>query len=412
MTGPDAAECLRARLAMPGGPFAFYVHVPFCTGRCLFCGFAGSGPGGGAGARYCQAVEREIDSLALASGPRGPVRAVYFGGGTPSSMDSGDLSRLLSAARSLAPFANDCEITLEGAVHDFTRDRASEFIDAGFNRFSIGIQTFDTAVRRSMGRHLSGVEALARLRELCSMSMAAVVIDLIFGLPGQTIEIFERDLELAVSVGLDGLDTYQLNVFPDGALERAAEEGRVPPPAPLAAQGRYYALALERLGRMRFRQLSLSHFARGTRERNLYNPWAKSRLDCLSAGAGAGGFVSGWSFYRRADPAAYVERASRGDFAPDFVTAPHPAGEISSFLAGQMEEGALDLDAFRASYGPVPPAFQRILDNWRDAGLASEADGLVTLTTAGRFWGVNMAQAAIDALDEVSETNPAGRGSG
>jgi oxygen-independent coproporphyrinogen-3 oxidase len=398
LAGREAAEAYLARLAAPGGPCAFYVHMPFCRGRCLFCGFAGKAPTGGIGGEYCSAVVKEIEFIARAGGQRGPVRTVYFGGGTPSCMAPEDLARVLSAMRGCVPFANDCEITLEGAVHDFSPENVSAFLEAGFNRFSIGIQTFDTAVRRSMGRVSGGDEALSRLREIASRQMAALIIDLIYGLPGQTLETFSRDLDLAATAGLDGLDTYQLNVFPGGELARAAEGGRVPRPAPLAEQGRYYALAWERLRRLRFRPLSLSHYARGTRERNFYNPWAKRRQDCLAAGAGAGGFLEGWSSYRKPDPEAYIRSAAAGEFSPDFLVGPPPSDALSSFVVGDMEEGVLDIRALEERFGAVPPAFSRLLDNWQEAGLVSVEDGLVTLTVAGRFWGVNLAQASVDTL--------------
>ncbi|MDR1313546.1 MAG: hypothetical protein LBQ12_07585 [Deltaproteobacteria bacterium] len=157
-------------------------------------------------------------------------------------------------------------------------------------------------------------------------------------------------------------------------------------------------MAYERLGRLRFRPLSLSHYARGTRERNIYNPWAKRRLDCLSAGAGAGGFLSGWGSYRRPDVARYVESAAKGEFAPDFLTAPPPSEALSSFVVGEMEEGYLDLRALEEDHGVDPSAFARLLDNWREAGLADVEDGVASMTVAGRFWGVNLAQAALEAL--------------
>jgi oxygen-independent coproporphyrinogen-3 oxidase len=402
LSGTEAGEAYRARLVSPGGPLAFYVHFPFCKGRCLFCGFAGKSPAGGLGESYCRAVASEIEHLARATGPRGPARTVYFGGGTPSSLDPADLSRVLSAVRSCVPLANDCEITLEGAVHDFTPASMDGFLKAGFNRFSIGIQSFDTAVRRGMGRVLSGDEAAARLSEVCSLDMAAVVIDLIYGLPGQTPEVFSRDLEVAAETGLDGLDTYQLNVFPGGELESAAKEGKVPPPVPLSGQGRYYALAWERLGRKGFRSLSLSHYARSSRERNIYNPWAKRRRDCLAAGAGAGGFLAGWASYRRPDPKSYVDAAARGEFAPDFVTAPPSSGAIISFIVGEMEEGRLDLRELVSRFGPSPDALARLLDNWVEAGLAEIRDELLTMTVAGRFWGVNLTQAVVETLAAAS----------
>jgi oxygen-independent coproporphyrinogen-3 oxidase len=398
LSGPEAREAYLARLAAPGGPCAFYVHVPYCRGRCLFCGFAGRAPSAGTSAAYSEAVADEIEFIARTTGPRGPVRTVYFGGGTPSCLDPSDLARILFAMRSAIPFANDCEITLEGAVHDFTPDNVEGFLAAGFNRFSIGIQTFDTEVRRKMGRASRGERALELLTDLTSRSMAAVIIDLIYGLPGQSLAVFERDVELAASAGLDGLDTYQLNVFPGGDLARAAADGRVESPAPLSEQGRFYALAHSRLRRMGYRSLSLSHYALGTRERNFYNPWAKRRLDCLAAGAGAGGFLSGWGSYRLPDPGAYMKAVSAGVFGPDLLSRPSDTDALDSFVVGQMEEGSLDLKALRERYGPEPPALTRLLDNWQEAGLVGIEDDLLVMTLPGRFWGVNLTQGVVDTL--------------
>jgi oxygen-independent coproporphyrinogen-3 oxidase len=398
LTGPEAAEAYQELLEAPGGPCAFYVHMPFCKGRCLFCGFAGKTPSRESGSAYCSSVVREIEYLASATAPRGPVRTVYFGGGTPSCMEPADLASVLRAMRSCAPFANDAEITLEGAIRDFTPANVEGFLAAGFNRFSIGIQTFDTGVRRSMGRASEGEEALRRLSDLASTNMAAVIIDLIYGLPGQTLEIFSRDLDLASEAGLDGLDTYQLNVFPGGDLARAAQDGRVRPPIPLSEQGRYYALAYRRLGRMRFRSLSLSHYGRGTRERNFYNPWAKRRQDCLAAGAGAGGFLGGWASYRMPDPDKYVSAVASGDFSPDFLTRPSPSDALASFLVGEMDEGTLDLRALRERFAVDTALLSRLLDNWQETGLVEIEDDLLSLTVPGRFWGVNLAQAFVDTL--------------
>jgi oxygen-independent coproporphyrinogen-3 oxidase len=398
LAGPQAAEAYMARLAASGGPCAFYTHMPFCRGRCLFCGFAGKAPTGDIGTAYCSAVVKEIEFIARKSGPRGPVRTVYFGGGTPSCMLPADLGRVLSAMRACVPFANDCEITLEGAVHDFTPENVDGFLKAGFNRFSIGVQTFDTGIRRSMGRVSKGEEALGRLSELTARNMGAVIIDLIYGLPGQTLGVFERDLELASSAGLDGLDTYQLNVFPQGELARAAGDGRVPHPIPLSEQGAYYAMAYSRLKRMGFKSLSLSHYGRGTRERNFYNPWAKRRMDCLAAGAGAGGFLSGWASYRRPDAESYISSVEKGEFSPDFLTRPPCSESLSAFIVGQMEEGYLDLRALRERFGKELSGLERLLDNWQEAGLITAEDDLLTMTVAGRFWGVNLAQATVDTL--------------
>jgi oxygen-independent coproporphyrinogen-3 oxidase len=304
------------------------------------------------------------------------------------------LAALTEALRRGFNLANDCEITLEGRIHDFDRGRTLGFLSAGFNRFSIGIQTFDTSVRRSLGRVSDSDTARRLLADVSAHQRAAVIIDLIYGLPGQTVEGFLADLDTAELAGVDGLDTYQLNVF--SQLGRAVAQGRVPAPAPLPAQGRYYEAAALRLAGRHWRRLSLSHYARSTRERNIYNPWAKRRLPCLAAGAGAGGFLDGHAVYRQADVEGYVRRISKGDFSPDFVTAPSPSAPVTSFIVGQMEEGHLDYQELCRRFGVNPGPLERLLSDWRQAGLVELGGETMTMTMAGLFWGVNLTQAVVE----------------
>lgn len=134
-----------------------YLHIPFCATHCTFCGFYQNRFNEDACAHYTDALIREIemeaDSVLHQSAP---IHAVYFGGGMPSALSAHDLARIITTLREKLPLAPDCEITIEGRVLNFDAERIDACLDAGANRFSIGIQSFNSKIRKKMARTSDG----------------------------------------------------------------------------------------------------------------------------------------------------------------------------------------------------------------------------------------------------------------
>jgi oxygen-independent coproporphyrinogen-3 oxidase len=170
-----------------------------------------------------------------------PFHAIYLGGGTPSALRHENLFRLLKVIPKYLPLANDCEITLEGRVYHFSDDKIFACIEGGVNRFSIGVQSFDTQVRRKMGRIETGEKVAERLKYIAGLDQTAMVIDLIYGLPYQTMEIWEKDVTKYIELKLDGVDLYQLNIFKRGRLEEAVRKKTIAPPADIRMQADMFA---------------------------------------------------------------------------------------------------------------------------------------------------------------------------
>ena len=187
-----------------------YLHIPFCANHCVFCGFYRNAWKESYSSVYTDKIIEEMAAEAEIRQGNGKIRAVYFGGGTPTALLTDDLVRLIKACYRYLPLADDCEFTLEGRMSHFDIAKAQACIDAGVNRISIGVQTFDTAIRRRLGRKHSGEEAAAYLEKLGRLD-AVTVADLIFGLPGQNDEIWRNDLRIAAALPLSGLDTYAFN---------------------------------------------------------------------------------------------------------------------------------------------------------------------------------------------------------
>jgi oxygen-independent coproporphyrinogen-3 oxidase len=374
-------------------PLSLYAHIPFCQSRCLYCGFSGLPTDKDVLERYVRCLKAEIAYLARQEAARSPVQTIYLGGGTPTCLEPEQAGEILDLIKSRFTLCNDCEITLEGRVHDLSPERAEAFVAAGFNRFSVGIQSFDTETRRRIGRQSTREEAMRNLSALAGMGRAVTVIDLIFGLPGQSVGSMLSDIEACEELRLDGLDLYQLNVFSDSPLQKAADSGKIPPIAALSQQGAFYRDGSDLLGRLRWRQLTLSHFARTFRERNLYNVMSKKRTDCLAAGAGSGGYLDGWSLYRLPRPLEYMDRAEKGLFAPDMLAPPRPGQEMIGVISEQMEQGYLNQASLVESYSLVPGPIEAILEDWDRNRLMTVEGPRSDMTVSGRFWGVNLTEA-------------------
>ncbi|MDR1656805.1 MAG: heme anaerobic degradation radical SAM methyltransferase ChuW/HutW [Deltaproteobacteria bacterium] len=406
----QAGEAFAQIMSRPlKGPLSVYLHLPFCESRCLYCGFAGQKAEPDLKAAYVKALLSEIAYLADRPSTKGPVQSIYFGGGTPSSLLPEELECLLEAVKKNYNLCNDCEITLEGRIHDFTPEKAAGFIQAGFNRFSIGIQTFDTVLRRQVGRISDHDKVVELLTNLVSLQKATTVIDLIFGLPGQKLENLIRDIELAEEIEIDALDLYQLNVFNKSPLEVAINSGRIPPAIPLSGQGEFYRQGCQKLVELHWRQLSLSHFARTFRERCLYNLINKRKSDCLGMGAGAGSLMDGWSMYRLPKVDAYLEAVGKGDFSPSFISRPSKGHHLIGQIIEQMEQGYLEFERLVRKFSFDPRPAKTLMENWSQNGLIEWDDRRLKLTLSGRFWGVNLTEALTKAVThDYRETSSLG----
>lgn len=401
-----AANCIDGLwadiLARPSSPQKrlAYIHVPFCANHCLFCGFYRNAYVPATGAEYTDMVIAEIGYEASAAAIReNPIHAVYLGGGTPSALSAQELSRLLSAVRTSLPLASDCEITVEGRIIHFDPEKIDACLEAGANRFSIGVQSFDTDVRRRQGRRSSGPEAIRFLEALRDRDRAALVIDLMYGLPGQTPEVWQQDLETAAALSPDGIDLYGLNLIPGTPLSTAIAAGKFPAAPAFADLGTFYRAGSEFFAKRNWRQVSNNHWGRTTRERNLYNLLIKDGADCLAYGSGAGGSIGDYSYALSGDLEQYAADIKAGKKSIGMMLQSDRLQPLRSAVTAGFEIGYLDLRVLdQLAAEDVSPVFGPLLGQWQKAGLLTFSDDVVRLTVAGRFWYGNLISAFFDIL--------------
>ena len=378
-----------------------YIHIPFCKTKCTYCGFFQNGTSQSDEDQY---IDGLISELKLASERSrlkdGLIHAVFIGGGTPTSLSPTNSERLLKAIKAYLPLANDYELTLEGRIHDLIPENLEVWMANGVNRMSIGVQSFNTEVRQMVGRLDTKETVLERLAALKAYGQCSVVIDLIYGLPGQTMEVWEQDLADLVSSGVDGADLYQLNVFDGSDLNKDITNGKVPAAATTAMQGDMFEFGRQYLDARSYRRLSAAHWSANNRERSLYNTLAKSGVPMFPFGSGAGGNVDGYGMMLHRALKPYEDMVTRGEKPFMALMKQSDLQPIVNRVVSQLEQGFLNIMSLVKMDSRLDE-LNWLYKLWEKRGLVAYNGLLYKLTDAGEFWTVNLTQSTLEAVEYI-----------
>lgn len=294
-------------------PLALYVHLPWCLRKCPYCDFnsheAVEGLSAETSAAYLNALRLDLEAaLPLIWGR--PVVSVFIGGGTPSLFDPEAIETLISDIRARLPLEPGCEITLEANPGTFERERFAGFRAAGVTRLSVGVQSFDDAQLKALGRVHSAAQAREALAE-AAQAFETFNIDLMYALPGQSLAHLQAEVDTALSFAPPHLSIYHLTIEPNTRFASRPPQGL--PDADLASD--MLDLLTERTGAAGLERYEVSAYARpGHRCQHNLNYWQFG--DYLGIGAGA---HSKLSFPHRVqrqvrwrEPAAYMAQAGQG----------------------------------------------------------------------------------------------------
>jgi oxygen-independent coproporphyrinogen-3 oxidase len=269
-------------------PLSLYIHIPWCMKKCPYCDFNSyevrDRSGGMPEAGYVAALIRDLEaSLPQIWGRK--VISVFFGGGTPSLFSPRSIDAILAAVRALLPLEHLAEITLEANPGTFEAQKFADFRAAGINRLSIGIQSFNARHLTSLGRIHDDKDA-RRAIEIAQKNFDNVNLDLMYGLPNQTLEEARDDIEAAVAYGVQHISAYHLTLEPNTLFYR------YPPPLPDDGLTEDMQAMIEQaLTREGYAHYETSAFARPGREsRHNMNYWLFG--DYLGIGAGAHSKIS------------------------------------------------------------------------------------------------------------------------
>lgn len=292
-------------------PLALYVHLPWCLRKCPYCDFNSHEVRSGElpEQRYLDALVADLEaSLPAVWGRR--VVSVFIGGGTPSLFSPDGIARLIADLRARLPFEPGCEITLEANPGTFERERFRAFREAGVTRLSVGVQSFDDAKLKALGRVHDRAQALAAVEEVASC-FETWNLDLMYALPGQSLAELEADLAQALAFAPPHLSLYHLTMEPNTVFGSRPPAGL--PDDDLASE--MLDLVVARTGDAGMERYEISAYARaGHRCMHNLNYWRFG--DYLGIGAGAHGKLSYAERIVRQvrwrEPAKYMEQALAG----------------------------------------------------------------------------------------------------
>lgn len=387
-------------------PKTVYINIPFCQTRCAYCGFFKNLAKKDLMESFTEHLVKEIKQSAdIPFFKSGNINAVYIGGGTPGALHTGQIQRMLDAVNQYIPMSNDCEFTFETRTFEFTADKIEACIDAGVNRFSLGVQSFNTASRKAIGRVDDGETVARKLEELKSYNQAAVSIDLMYGLPYQTENVFMEDIITSDRLGVDGMAVYQLNVFENSRLQEKIQDGSLPEVPTTAQQAVYHIKAYKMLKNLAFSQVSMSHWTKGTRDRSMYNRMSKEGHSMHAYGAGAGGRTPSFGYFTHPALTPYINMVSKGLKPLMGLSRTSANSRLFNMITSQTDCGHIRFDTLnKEAETDIRSLVMPLLESWHSRGLVTLGDNIMRLTPEGQFWYVNIAQSLIDVISMASDS--------
>ncbi|MGD9497153.1 MAG: radical SAM family heme chaperone HemW [Armatimonadota bacterium] len=375
-------------------PLSVYVHLPFCARKCHYCDFNSRPAEAHERARYLDALHREIDRQAqtLAGAC---VHTIFFGGGTPTIYAADDLAALLDAIRRRAgKLAPPCGEGDPGAEIETSIEANPETVDepklralraAGFNRLSLGAQSFDDAELELLGRGHTSEHTECAVRAARAAGFANLSLDLIYGLPGQTVGGWRTTLQRALALEPEHLSAYGLELAEGTVLAARVQAGEIAPISE-AAHLAMREITGELCAAAGLARYEISNYARpGFECQHNLTYWRNQPY--LGLGAGAWSYLEGvrWSVCR--EPADYVAALSRGDEPSEYCERLEPDGALlEAVMMGLRLTEGLSIEALRAAYGAerVDALLARAQPLAR-MGLVALVEGRLRLTEAGEM---------------------------
>ena len=295
-------------------PTAIYLHIPFCRRRCYYCDFPISVVGDKQGKtasfmidEYIAALVRDIQ-LTPSFGQ--PIETIFFGGGTPSLLSAAQLSFIIKAISSHFGIATDAEISMEIDPGTFNRDRLKGYLDAGLNRFSLGVQTFDPQLLQVCGRSHTLDDVTQAVNIIKQLNVENFSLDLISGLPHQTLEHCLTSLKTAIAIAPKHLSCYDLVLEPVTAFGKQYQPGKTPLPDDNDT-AQMYRLTQQTLTAAGYQHYEVSNYARDgyqCRHNRVY--WENKPY--YGFGMGAASYVNGKRFTRPRTRREYYDWLDRG----------------------------------------------------------------------------------------------------
>ncbi len=349
-----------------------YIHIPFCLSKCNYCGFYSRGGTSSAEQEsYIESLIGDIKTYSSLYSSRYLVDTVFIGGGTPSILEAGLVGKVLAALRAHFDIAEDAEITIESNPRTLTEEKLTAYRQARINRLSIGLQSFDENCLKTLGRVHTVQDFVGNYQMARACGFDNINVDLMFAVPGHTMEIWEDTLERTIALAPEHISFYSLQIeeeTPFYDLFMAGEFDQVPDDV----DREMYHTAIRRFKKAGYEHYEISNCAKPGRQcRHNLKYW--SMEDYLGIGSGASSYVDGIRFTQ--PPLSSFHENGFADDTAEFV------------FTGLRKTSGICLETFKERYGrdfwKVFADRRSALSPYFESGQLVEEDGILRLSEEG-----------------------------
>ncbi|WP_174613859.1 radical SAM family heme chaperone HemW [Virgibacillus ihumii] len=362
-----------------------YIHIPFCQQICHYCDFTKFFYNEQLATEYIEALTNEVNTNI--NGNKNKVKTIFIGGGTPTALNMKQLRSLLELINQKFDVPNCEEYTIEGNPGDFEVEKVKLLKSFGVNRISLGVQVFDDQMLEELGRLHKVKDVYQTINLLQQNSFSNISIDLIYALPNQTVEQFQKSLEEAVSFNLPHYSTYALQIEPKTVFYQRHKKGKLHRP-PQESEVQMYEILKSTMRKNNINQYEISNFAKtGYESKHNLTYWNNEHY--YGFGAGAHGYLPGKRTGNIRPLPAYTKKAMQNG-KPVLSTekiGPKEMVEEEMFL-GLRKLSGINQHHFKQKFGfPCDKLYGDTIARLMNKGWLSEKRGHYCLTDQGLLFG-------------------------
>ena len=372
--------------------------ISFCDSKCTFCYFPNEPFSGEILEKYLGALKRELKMYAETNYIGSSIfDEVVLGGGSPSVLSPQQLVDLLSFCEENFNLTEDVMVKVAGCTHNFDVKKlraVSDYakrVEARCTQIDLGVQTFDDHIRKMLNIRDSADEAVKTIKTVRKLGLYAC-IDLMYNLPGETMDVLRKDVEKAMESDVEGIDFYALDILPGTPLEKQVRSGKVPPIGDSDMEAKMYLEAYEKFKKGGYKPAGHSRFSR-VKEHFTESccagwPWAGQ----LTTGAGCFmGYLGRFSYVNIEPASAYIDVVAKGAFPIAKLSVDSKRDQMRKVMTRLYIRQPVDKLKFKKDFGKFPEeAFPEAIERLRSKSLIAVDDREIRLTEAGDLWRYNI----------------------
>ncbi|WP_423391429.1 coproporphyrinogen-III oxidase family protein [Burkholderia sp. LMG 21824] len=382
-----------------GDDFVLYIGIPFCRTRCKSCPyFASLLPENDKRNREDAYVDALVKDLIHWSGfnkwKTGVVRDIYIGGGTGSILKTANLKRIVDTVYEHFNIAEACGFTLEGNARDFDDEKMDYVASSKINRISLGVQSFQQEILSVVGSPHAADDSIRVIRGFQKRGLRNIQLDFMFNMPGHTMEIWKKDLEMLTELDVPHFTIYLYRIHDATPQSRLIQNGKVKrpedPETPMVKA--MYREALQIAEQHGYRMYMVDHFCKPGYE-NMYNHWNwKVYVDTLAVGPGSYSYFDGYRLGTETDVEKYVETVNRGEFLISTVTSHmSPRVQRERYIVFALLYFEIEFKYYESKFGTsLLEDFSEEIERLLKKGLIEISADKMTLTKLGLIWHTNV----------------------